>query len=341
MAGLEGCYLSGAHRFAAPYLGGVGAILALRHVRPRSEALFQPNRAHEISPEFLEQAILHLRADGFDIVTLDEAGRRLKTPGSHKFIALTFDGAYRDVLTHAYPILKKHNCPFTVYVPTAFPDGEGLLWWHALEQVIASRDVVTIHVDGEPRIYLANQLEEKCEAYADISWLLSTFDEKKLHAFMDNFCGSFHFDMKAVCREQCMGWSEIAELSQDPLVTIGTQTVDHADLSKLDKTELARQVREGARILETALGRRPKHFSYPYGTLNAARLREFDAVRDLGFATAVTAREGILYNEHATNLHALPRVPLSGEYQAVRYLDVLLSGLPFYVLNGFERLKLA
>jgi peptidoglycan/xylan/chitin deacetylase (PgdA/CDA1 family) len=341
-AGLEGCYFSGAHQFAKTWLGGVGAVLALRHVKPRILNDFQPNRAHEITPEFLEQAIVRLRENGFDIVSLDEAARRLAEPGSHnKFVAFTFDGGYRDVGEHAYPVLKKHKCPFTVYVPTAFPDGEGLLWWRALEQVIANRDVVTIEVDGEPRIYLSTTLEEKFEAFADISWWLMSLDEKKLPGFMADFCGTFNFDMKALCREQCMNWHEIAQLAADPLVTIGAQTLDHVDLSKLNQQELLRQIREGARILESTLGKRPQHFSYPFGTLNTARLREFDIARELGFTTAVTMREGILYKDHATALHALPRLPLSGEYQSMRYLDVLLSGLPSYVMNGFEKLSVA
>lgn len=340
-ATVEGCYFSGAHRFAQSWLGGRGAILSLRHVRPRHEAVFQPNRAHEITPEFLEQAILRLRSDGFDIVDLDEAARRLNDRNANKFVAFTFDGCSRDVISYAWPVLKKHNCPFTVYVPTAFPDGEGLLWWAALEEVISKRDVVTILATGEARIYLTTEIEEKYEAYADIAWYLHTLDQKQLRDFMENFCRSFHFDMKAACRDECMDWHELATLVQDPLVTIGAQTIDHIDLAKLDKIEIKRQMREGAKIIETALGVRPRHFSYPYGRMAHARLREFDLARELGFATAVTAREGILYNEHETNLHALPRVPLSGEYQAVRYLDVLLSGLPFYVMNGFERLSVA
>jgi len=310
-------------------------------VKPRSLDDFQPNRAHEITPEFLEQAILRLREDGFDIVDLDEASRRLQEQKPHKFVSFTFDGAYRDVAEYAYPILKKHNCPFTVYVPTAFPDGEGLLWWRALEQVIRNRDVVTTQVGGEPRIYLTGDADEKYEAYADISWHLHTLDDKNLRAFMANFCASFHFDMKVACLEACMSWHELAQLSEDPLVTIGAQTLDHIDLAKLDRQELMRQMREGVKVLESTLGVRPKHFSYPFGTLNTARLREFDAARDFGFTTAVTTREGILYSGHATSLHALPRVPLSGELQAVRYLDVLLSGLPSYVMNGFEKLSVA
>jgi peptidoglycan/xylan/chitin deacetylase (PgdA/CDA1 family) len=341
-AGLEGCYLSGAHHFAKTFLGGLGAILTLHHVRPSHDGEFQPNRLLEITPDFLESVIVRLRAEGFDIVNLDEATRRMNEPGKHnKFIVLTFDDGYRDILTYAYPLLKKHNCPFTVYIPTAFPDGEGLLWWRALEHVIVERSVVTIETEGEPRIYLTGSTEEKYEAFRDLYWWARTLDDKSLRQFMRNFCASFHFDMKEACRKDCMNWQEIAILASDPLVTIGAHTVDHPNLSKVDKSELLSQIREGVRILEAALGKRPEHFSYPYGSLDAAGLREFEITRELGFSTAVTTRPGILYEEHTNHLHALPRVSLNGDYQAVRYLDVMLSGLPFYVWNGFERISVA
>ena len=54
-----------------------------------------------------------------------------------RFVCLTFDDGYRDLMQWAYPVLRKHNVPFALYVPTSFPDRIGELWWLALERVIA------------------------------------------------------------------------------------------------------------------------------------------------------------------------------------------------------------
>jgi len=129
-AGLETLYYSGAHRLARPLLSGVGAILAFHRVRPPRGEQFQPNRHLEISPAFLSEAIHRLRASGIEIVTLDEAHRRLVAGDfSQRFAVLTFDDGYRDTLTHAWPILKAEGAPFTLYVASAFADGDGMLWW--------------------------------------------------------------------------------------------------------------------------------------------------------------------------------------------------------------------
>ena len=37
--------------------------------------------------------------------------------------------------------------PFTIYVPTAFPDGVGEAWWLALEQIIAREIRVSLMID--------------------------------------------------------------------------------------------------------------------------------------------------------------------------------------------------
>ena len=76
-AGLEALYFSGAHHLLRPLFAGVGAIFMLHHVRPASSRAFQPNHHLEIEPSFLRAMLLHLRERGLDIVTMDEAYRRL------------------------------------------------------------------------------------------------------------------------------------------------------------------------------------------------------------------------------------------------------------------------
>ncbi len=149
--GLESLYFSGAHVALRPFVGGVGAILTLHHVRPPRPGRFQPNRLLEVTPRFLTRVVKDLRRSGVDLVSLDEMHRRL-TEGdfSRRFVCLTFDDGYRDTLQWAYPILKEAGVPFAVYVPTSFPDRLGELWWLVLEAVIARNDRIGLR-DQRPR----------------------------------------------------------------------------------------------------------------------------------------------------------------------------------------------
>ena len=102
-----------------------------------------------MTPDFLEQVIAQVRASGFEIVSLDEAQFRM-IEGDHgkPFVCFTFDDGYRDNLEYAYPIFKRHNLPFAIYVPTDYADGDGDLWWLALEKVIVKVDALSVKLDG-------------------------------------------------------------------------------------------------------------------------------------------------------------------------------------------------
>ena len=136
-----------------------------------------------------------------------------------------------------------------------------------------------------------------------------------------------------------MNWSEIGELTNDPLCTIGAHTIHHYALARLEKTDAERQMRESAKILKSELDQAPRHFAYPYGYPAAAGQREFDLARELGFTSAVTTRHGVLYNDHKNHMHALPRISLNGNFQSMRYVDTLLSGLPTRLQNRGKKLN--
>src|ERR1700742_4608333 len=148
-AGLEPLYFSGAHVLLRPILSGVGAIFMLHHVRPERDGAFQPNHHLEITPDFLRAMLGHLRARGIDIVTMDEVHQRLieRNFESH-FACFTFDDGYRDNRDHALPVMREFDAPFTVYVTSDFAEGQGRLWWVALENAIARDDALEVTMGG-------------------------------------------------------------------------------------------------------------------------------------------------------------------------------------------------
>src|ERR1700682_6808881 len=128
--------------------GGAGIVLRFTRVRPRRSLRFQPLKSQEITPGFLDRTIRALKRWKFDIVSMDEVCRRAVTLASpRRFVCLTFDGGYKDMITSAYPVLAKHGVPFTIYVPTAFPDRLGEAWWLALEEVLARENRISLGMD--------------------------------------------------------------------------------------------------------------------------------------------------------------------------------------------------
>ncbi|MGH6819940.1 MAG: polysaccharide deacetylase family protein, partial [Methylocella sp.] len=101
------------------------------------------------------------------------------------------------------------------------------------------------------------------------------------------------------------------------------------------------EMTKSADRIERELGSRPAYFAYPYGDPGSAATRDFQLAAQAGFKAAVTTRKGLVFAGHRDHLTALPRVSLAGQYQKLRYIDVLLSGAAFALFNGFKRLNVA
>jgi len=341
--GFDMLYFSGTHRLLRPLFEGVGAILMLHHVRPQRHDQFQPNRSLEVSPAFLSETLSWLRRRDIDIVSLDEMHRRLtERDFRRRFVCMTFDDGYRDNRVHAYPILKRHGAPFAIYVPASFPERRGKLWWLALESAIAANDSIAVTMDGTERNFRCATTRQKYETY-DLLYrrLRGLAREAPLHALVDELSVRYGVDMRRLADALCMDWSEIRALAGDPLVTIGAHTANHIMLGKATEDTARRELKSGRELVEAALGMEVRHLAYPYGGHDAAGPREFRIAAALGYKTAATTRPGVLFAAHARHLTALPRLSLNGEYQATRYLNVLMSGAATALYNGFRRVDAA
>jgi peptidoglycan/xylan/chitin deacetylase (PgdA/CDA1 family) len=341
--GLETLYFSGAHLMMRPLVGGVGAILTLHHVKPPRPDRFQPNRMLEVRPTFLDDVLVRLRRSRVDLVSLAEMHRRLvEGDFQRRFVCVTFDDGYRDNRTWAYPILKKYQVPFALYLPTSFPDRIGELWWLALERVIAKSDRVGLTIDGRDLWFNCDGAARKQETYDHIYWWLRGLPtEEDIRKAVRDLAARYQVDIAEICDELCMTWDEIAEIAADPLVTIGAHTVNHVILNKVPESVVRSELQMGRAVIEAALGVRPEHLAYPVGDRSTAGPREFAIAAEIGYKTAVTMRPGVLFPAHRDHLMALPRLSLNGDYQQVRYVRVLLSGAATAIWNGFRHVDAA
>ena len=314
---------------------GVGAILRFERVRPRQRAGFRPLQSAEVTPEFLDQAVCALKRWKYDIVGIDEVCRRAVTmPGARRFVCLTFDGASKDVINSAYPVLARHRVPFTVYVPTAFPDGLGEAWWLALEQIIARESRLSLMIARDDRHFTIRTASEKYELHAFLSNWLRSLEPADLSIAINDLCKRYSVDLAALSREAFMDWADLAKLSADPNVTIGSATVNYAVLSKLKDAAAWREMSMGRAVGEAALHRAIRHFAYPFGDRDAWRRAHLVMAQEAGFESAVSTIAGVVEAAGRTNLHALPRISWDGRLRSLRAMRVLVSGATFAAVKA-------
>jgi peptidoglycan/xylan/chitin deacetylase (PgdA/CDA1 family) len=335
---------TGLGRMLAPFTQGCGAVFMMHHVRPARPDAFQPNRHLEITPEFLKLAVDRIRANGYEIISLDEAVDLLKSGYGHRrYAVLTFDDGYRDNLTVAYPVLKELEAPFTVFVTSGLIDRTSELWWLALEQIVAeNEEVVFSDAQGSTGISCRTVAEKNAcfdKIVDHLTLEVAELDQRKI---IRSLAERYGVDLRALADRQMMSWDETRQLAGDPLVTIGAHSRNHFAMARLDEDAALKDVSEGLERLEKELGRRPKHYAYPYGKSHAVSQRDADILREIGFASAVTTLPGVLQSVNARDPMMLPRVSLNGRFQDPSVVDQYLTGAPFalyrfarWAANGF------
>lgn len=337
---LSSLHYSGLARAFAPSTRGRGTIFMLHSVSPQQPGPFDPNGILRVTPGFLDEAILATRAAGHEIVSLDEAVRRLAQPGSEKpFACFTLDDGYRDNLIHAYPVFKRHQVPFTIYVASEYADGQGDLWWVVLENAIRAANRIDVTIGGVRVAMDTETAVQKSAAFDALYWPLRKLPEREMRATIRKMAADAGYDPSTLCRDLIMNWDELRELAKDPLVTIGAHTKRHYSLAKLPEHEARAEIADSVARIEQELQRPCRHFAFPYGDASAAGQREFEMARTLGLASAVTTRKGIVGEANRNALCALPRVSLNGDYQSARFVHVFLSGLPFRLVDAVKSLR--
>lgn len=123
-----------------------------------------------------------------------------------------------------------------------------------------------------------------------------------------NRIGGFNDWMQAegYPRRSMLSWGEIRELHSAG-IEIGSHTLSHPRLSRLQTNAAQREIAESKSTLEDRLGAGIARFAYPYGDLDE---RVVDLVREAGYSSACSTRPG--FNRTGTDAFLLRRIEVEG-----------------------------
>ena len=150
-----------------------------------------------------------------------------------------------------------------------------------------------------------------------------------LSTAINDLCRRYSVDLAALSREAVMNWDDLAKLAADPLVTIGTATVNYPLLARLKDDDALREMTMGRAVAQSALRREVSHFAYPFGDRAAFRRQHVALAAQAGFASAASAISGVVATAGQTGLHELPRIAWDGRLRSLRAMRVMLSGAMF------------
>jgi peptidoglycan/xylan/chitin deacetylase (PgdA/CDA1 family) len=227
------------------------------------------------SPARFQQQLRHL-ARFYHPIGADELLRALA--GRHvlprRAVLVTFDDGYRDFLEVAWPILKRYRIPAVLFVPTAFVDEPGrVFWWDALWQMLARtrRDCVTL--PGRPVLPLASR-DDRVAASRTVAEWLKTLTPSARAAALEQLAAQL--GVRPEPTRAVLSWPELRGLAHDG-VTVAAHSRTHELLDQLAGPDLTREVAGCRDDLIRELGSCPPLFAYPNGNCDGRTLDALDA----------------------------------------------------------------
>lgn len=284
-----------------------GVVFMLHRVSERIDGHLPNNEHLKVSPEFLEKVIIKYKKAEFSFLSLDQlydvlSGRRdIRKP----FVCFTMDDGYLDNYENAYPIFKKYQIPFAIFVATDFPDKKAVLWWYTIEELILKSTEIQL-ADGS--LYSCKTFQEKWDTFRYIREKVLLLNQRRIVDDLNELFADYHLDWYAPIQTLSMNWEQVKDLTQEPLCTIGGHTVSHVALNKLSLEGLDNEIMDGINIIKSHTCYKPVYFAYPYGSAKENGEREYQYIKKSDIKMAFISYGDLVYPD--CQLEAIPRFML-------------------------------
>jgi len=217
------------------------------------------NHCHpEINPRHMdarqfEGHLLFLKKN-FQILPLQDLFKAEIRKDEKPGVALTFDDGYLDNYSVALPLLEKHRIPATFFIITQGLSTSGYRTWYdrvdflnRMGKVpVFAKDVLNLKKAGTRRDSILNDLEEPLRNELEVLYS-KTPDYWKL-----------------------MEAEHIGKLARNPLIEIGSHTVNHYNLPFLKNEEIEEELLTSKKQLENVIQKEVLSIAYPEGDYSEA-----------------------------------------------------------------------
>ena len=303
------------HQFAGSKFG----ILCYHRVGTEGVPLFS-----RLEPAVFEAQMRYLKAH-YRIVPLAELCQELREGRQAvPTLAITFDDGYRDLYTHAFPVLQKYQIPATIYlIGRSMETGEAP-WYDRIFVAFASAPgpVLELQMQELRQFDLSTAALRNNAAWETVCFLRSIPNARR-----KKWCADFERLIKPRSdwlENRFLTWDQV-RIMQRGGVSFGAHTMTHPSVSRLDPADFIEEFDLAKQLLEGGLDRPVQDFAYPFGRLSDVSSAAQGFLARSGYSSAVTTMEG--FNSSSANLHLLNRLQVGD--------DPSISSFAFSVVRMF------
>jgi peptidoglycan/xylan/chitin deacetylase (PgdA/CDA1 family) len=204
-------------------------------------------------------------------------------------VAVTFDDGFSDTYQHAFPVLRRHGVPATVFVTTGYVDSGEPFWFELAAHLLMRVEPGAIRLDetSKPLPDGASTAQRR-QAIQHVHATLKTMPDGRRSALVAQWTTDFarYLDEDSLQKIRPLTWDEIAEMAAGG-VDFGSHTLTHPNLTQVPDEDLKRELIESKKRLEQRLKREVPTFAYPIGTRSAYDSRVMKVAEETGFRIAM------------------------------------------------------
>lgn len=289
-----------ARRLASPAL----TIIIYHRVLPDDVAGKQPYIGVAQSA-FREQ--LEFFKKNYRVVSLDEGVEHLRSGGMEQpMLAITFDDGYRDNLTLAQPVLAEYGLSATVFVTTGCVDTGQALWPDLVRAAVYESACGQVISLGDSVVMVPESTGERVILLKRLLSYVKTLTAEQREVFLS---GLPKGQPSGAWQNLMLSWDETRALIKGG-VSIGSHTVTHPILSKLEPDISRDEIFCSRERLERQLEQVCDLFAYPNGTVFDYSETHVSQLVAAGYKAAVTTSRGA--NRPGVDLFRLRRTGVYG-----------------------------
>jgi len=210
--------------------------------------------------------------------------------------AITSDDGWHDFYTKAFPILKAHKVPATVFLPTDFIGTNDWFWTDRLGYLLFKRlnsncsqncNRGSGNAVVNKLVELKGSQESRLEEAIEI---LKEYRDDEINEILSELSDRWNLDQNPSGRS-FLNWEEVREMAQSGLITFGSHTVTHKILTTLSDQEIHDELIKSRKrlIVEQVVDPSFIPFCYPNGNYND---KIAAMAKDTGYDLAVTTKKG-------------------------------------------------
>ena len=263
-----------------------------------------------IHPKLFEEIVILLKKH-YTILPLNDL--YLKQPVELKNACfITFDDGYKDYLDYAYPILKKHIVPSTLFVLPYQITNNGHIWTSAIIFFIKHYSFIEIREFFQKKNILIKYSNPKSyfKLNLDITIHLCNLTQIERMSLIYSLRSKFVTDNRVI-ENELLSFNELRLLSPE-IVSVASHSLTHPSFKKeFDEVFLESELRDSKEIIENETKQEVKAFAFPFANCNevsiniAKKLYKlcFTRINDFVYLNKLKQDKTYLYDLPRFNVH--------------------------------------